>query len=207
MRKINVAPSVAANPSPTYTVPATNPYVGTAGALPEIWARGLRNPWRFSFDRLTGDMYLGDVGEFSREEIDFQPEGTGGLNYGWHCYEGTIQTPDVNPPCTLPDHTPPIYEYPHPPGIAVTGGYVYRGSQSPELYGGYFFGDFASGQIWKLVNAGGWQAVAMQGPYPRLTLSTFGEGADGELYAADYGSGDLYRLRAGEQLFLPLVSK
>lgn len=175
----------------TYTVPADNPFVGFEGALPEIWAYGLRNPWRFTFDRVTGDFYIGEVGQFSYEEIDFQPaDSPGGENYGWNEYEGLHPYLDGVAPENM---TPPIVEYPHSEGCAVTGGYVYRGEALPELQGTYFLGDYCTGKIWTLRrhDAGEWQFhFFMQTP---ATISSFGDDEAGELYLVDY-KGDIFRL-------------
>ncbi|MEP7291766.1 MAG: PQQ-dependent sugar dehydrogenase [Chloroflexota bacterium] len=175
----------------TYTVPDDNPFVGVEAALPEIWAYGLRNPWRFSFDRANGDFYMGDVGQLSYEEIDFQAaEDAGGRNYGWYNYEGQHPYLERQAPENM---TPPITEYPHIVGCAVTGGYVYRGEALPELQGVYIFGDYCSGRTWSLLRdaAGAWQVT----PFipTGATISSFGEDEAGELYLVDY-KGDLLRL-------------
>ncbi len=137
-----------------YLVPPTNPYTATIGYRPEIWALGLRNPWRFSFDRQTGDLYIGDVGQGLWEEIDYQPASSaGGQNYGWRIMEGAhCYNPD---PCDSTGLTLPIWEYSHSAGQCVTGGYVYRGDDYPDLAGMYIFGDYVSGAIWGLRRAGG----------------------------------------------------
>lgn len=177
---------------PYYGIPSDNPFVGSVTAREEIWAKGFRNPWRFSFDRETGDLYVGDVGQSTREEVDFEPAGSpGGLNYGWKRLEGTLcqsneqgcQTPP--PPCDSGIYTPPILEYEHGVGrCAVIGGYVYRGVEIPDLDGVYFYGDFCSGTIWAAERSGdGWQSEEL--PF-RLgnQFITFGEDAAGELYLA-----------------------
>jgi uncharacterized repeat protein (TIGR01451 family) len=171
-----------------YGIPADNPYVGKDG-LDEIWALGLRNPWRYSFDRTTGELYIGDVGQGLWEEIDYQPTGVGGLNFGWRCYEGT-HAYNLNPPCpgVL---TFPVAEYPHTEGQSVTGGYVYRGMQFPSLIGVYFYADFSQGKIWVLQKSGGVflpATLLLDSPY---AISSFGEGEDGELYVADYYGGTI----------------
>jgi glucose/arabinose dehydrogenase len=172
-----------------YAIPPGNPYTDGPGEdCDEIWATGLRNPWRFSFDRLTGDMYIGDVGEWEREEIDFQPAGLpAGLNYGWHCFEGTINYetvyPQVGLDCGGPElYTPPIFEYEHTPsgGFSTVGGFVYRGSQYPSLYGYYVTADF-NGNMWVLRQEDGVWVSRFLGNAGRF-ISTFGEGVDGELY-------------------------
>ena len=181
---------------PYWASPASNPFAGAGEAgLDEIWAFGLRNPWRFSFDRLTGNLWIGDVGQDQREEIDFQPASSaGGENYGWKIVEGTRCTGNTsncsNPaPCGSAVYTGPVYEYDHTLGCAVTGGYVYRGSSSPTLYGIYVYGDYCSGNLW-----GNGQLFTPTLP----DLSTFGESDAGELYAATTDGG-LYRIVAVNQ--------
>jgi len=176
-----------------YKIPTDNPFVGTPGYRPEIWALGLRNPWRFSFDRRKGDLYLADVGQNEREEIDFQPANTpGGQNYGWNVLEGTRCY--VATPCTPPvDYVPPVTEYDHTQGCSVTGGYVYRGRTYPSLRGIYFFGDFCTGQVRGLQYDGStWQTTILGGG--GLNISAFGEDQPGNIYVADYYTGNLYRL-------------
>ncbi len=185
-------PMVFSNPVSAYSIPATNPYVNTPGYRGEIWAMGVRNPWRFSFDRSTGDLYMGDVGESSWEEIDFQPAAsTGGANYGWRILEGNHC---FNPPtgCTPPAHySAPVAEYSHTFGCAVTGGYVYRGPGSPSMQGMYFYGDYCSGRIWGLENGGtGWQT--QQVAQAAINISSFGEDQAGNLYVADLTSGTIF---------------
>jgi glucose/arabinose dehydrogenase len=171
-----------------YGIPPGNPFGN------EIWAYGLRNPWRFSFDRLTGDLYLADVGQALVEEIDFQPAGSGaGANYGWNIMEGSrCFGSDV---CVSAGLTLPVTEYLHGSGdCSVTGGYVYRGS-SPALQGVYFYGDFCSGRIWGLQRSGSaWTSTLLADT--ALAISTFGEDEAGELYVADYATGDVYRIGA-----------
>jgi len=166
---------------PFYGIPPSNPFAQPGGARDEIWAKGLRNPWRFSFDRLTGDLWIGDVGQGEREEIDFQPRSSaGGENYGWKIMEGTScfgtdACPAGIPPCNSPELVRPVYEYSHGDGsCAVTGGYVYRGSRVPSLSGRYVYGDYCTGRIWA-----DHDVLAPVAPQ----LSTFGEDIDGELYA------------------------
>lgn len=181
-----------------YAIPPTNPFVNKPG-LDEIWAYGLRNPWRFSFDRETGDLYIGDVGQNALEEIDFEPAGSpGGLNYGWSVMEGSrCFRPSTN--CNQTGLTLPIHEYAHPPRrcASVTGGYVYRGRQLPELVGTYIFGDYCLNTIWGLTrNADGqWTQVTLLEPLFQGGLSSFGEDEDGELYVIDIAQ-YVYRLVA-----------
>ena len=139
---------------PAYRIPADNPFVGVAGARGEIWAYGLRNPWRFSFDRLTGDLYIGDVGQGDWEEIDFQPQASkGGENYGWdvmegmHCFGATT--------CDQSGKILPVFEYDHSgERCSVTGGFVYRGTDYPDYLGTYFLADFCSREVWALTRSG-----------------------------------------------------
>lgn len=187
-----------------YRIPPTNPYAGKAGYQEEIWAIGLRNPWRFSFDRLAGDLYIGDVGQSSREEVNFQPATSGGgENYGWPIYEGDRCFQASS--CDDSGLSMPVVVYPtHVNGTcAVTGGYVYRGQEFPALQGIYFFADYCNGKIWGLQRvSGAWtnQVLASTG----LRLSSFGEDENGELYLADHTGGAIYRLvEAGSQGLAP----
>jgi glucose/arabinose dehydrogenase len=185
-----------------YGIPPGNPFVdGPGQKCDEIWATGLRNPWKFSFDRLTGDMYIGDVGEWQREEIDFQPAGAAGLNYGWHCYEGNFnyvgQFPEIIEDCELPlsSYTFPIFDYEHTTSCSsVTGGYVYRGLAFPGLYGQYVFADFCTGRIWRTARntAGIWQTVLLADF--TIAISTLGEDANGELYVGSFMHNTIYRI-------------
>ena len=180
------------NHGANYAIPADNPFV-KGGGLPEIWAYGLRNPWRFSFDRLTGDLYIADVGQDAWEEIDFVPAGNlGGLNFGWSFYEG--MHPYKGQPPANASITMPVTEYSHADGCAVTGGYVYRGAALPEWQGVYFYGDYCSGNIWGLRLANGSAAQAKILFTTRAQITTFGVDEAGEIYLADYGSGELLRL-------------
>lgn len=176
-----------------YQVPPDNPFTSTSDARPEIWAFGLRNPWRFSFDRLTHDLYIGDVGQNAIEEIDFQPAaGRGGENYGWNILEGTrCYKPSTGcvPP---PGYVPPVAEYTHEAGCSVTGGVVYRGAAFPDLQGIYFYADFCSGRIWGLRNDNGWQSQELL-PSDR-GISSFGEDEAGNVYLVDMYSGEVLRL-------------
>lgn len=178
---------------PLYTVPASNPFTQTMGALPEIWAYGLRNPWRFSFDQVNGDVYIADVGQNSYEEVSYRPASSGaGVNYGWRCKEG-FQDFNMLGNCPSLTLEPPVVEYDHTLGCSVTGGYVYRGSDYPWMDGVYFYADYCSGRIWALqqVSAGTWSATEkLNTPF---FISSFGEGEDGELYVIDHG-GEVYKL-------------
>lgn len=191
----------AASPGQPYTIPPGNPFVGLEPRH-EIWAKGLRNPWRFSFDGLTGDLYIADVGQEAREEINFIPVGSGGgENYGWRCMEGTACTFLSGCSCNGTELTPPCYEYFHNPGggRSITGGYVYRGSAIPELQARYFFADFVSGRIWSLriVNGQAREIVEhtddLNGPEVGGVIgaiASFGQDAAGELYIVDRGDSD-----------------
>jgi glucose/arabinose dehydrogenase len=174
-----------------YAIPADNPYAN-GGGMPEIWAYGLRNPWRFSFDRATGDLLIGDVGQNKYEEVDFQPAGQSGMNYGWNQVEGNHCYKDG---CDQTAFVAPIAEYPHEQGCSVTGGYVYQGAEFPQLQGIYYYGDYCQGTIWALQRTGDrWSStVALKSD---LRITSFGEDQNGELYLTDGSSGILYRLVA-----------
>jgi glucose/arabinose dehydrogenase len=178
-----------------YTIPTDNPYLEDASIPDEIWATGLRNPWRFSFDRDSGGLYLSDVGQSSWEEINYQEPGSGGgANYGWNITEGHHCF--ASETCEISGFITPVAEYSHDEGgCSVTGGYVYRGKLYPEMRGNYFFGDFCSGFIWSLVQeAGGeWRKnLVFQAGF---NISSFGEDVDGELYVLDHTSGTINRLQ------------
>jgi glucose/arabinose dehydrogenase len=172
-----------------YAIPADNPFAG-GGGEPEIWAYGLRNPWRFSFDSATGGLYIGDVGQDKWEEIDYLPAGSaGGANFGWNVMEGnhSYQGSDS------PSFVSPVTDYSHSKGgCSVTGGYVYRGSALPEWNGVYFYGDYCSGKIWGLLNDdSGWQSTELFDT--GMNISTFGIDENGEIYFAGY-HGEIFRL-------------
>ncbi len=174
-----------------YGIPMDNPFVNQVEVRPEIWAYGLRNPWRFSFDRLTGDMYIGDVGQNNWEEIDFEAKGSkGGANYGWNKMEGSHCFILL---CDSQDLTPPIFEYQHgDSACSVTGGYVYRGSMN-QLYSAYVYGDYCSGEIWALKRSSDVNWSNMLLIRTDLRISSFGEDGSGELYVVDH-KGAVYRL-------------
>jgi glucose/arabinose dehydrogenase len=167
-----------------YAIPPGNPFVDDPQARDEIWATGLRNPWRFSFDRQTGDVFIADVGQGAVEEVDFQPaDSTGGENYGWRLMEGSTCF-DPASGCNDGSLTLPIMEYSHDEGCSVTGGYRYRGKAMPGLVGGYVFGDFCAGTLWiGIEEPERWQRLQLL--ETSLSISTFGEDAQGELYVAD----------------------
>jgi len=178
-----------------YTVPDDNPFVGTPGARPEIWAYGLRNPWRYSFDHQAGELYIADVGQNQWEEINRVPADKGGLNFGWnvmeasHCYG--------NGTCDEEGLTLPVAEYSHAEGCSVTGGYVYRGSALPALTGHYFFADYCDGWVRSLEPGGGNTPSVRSwslGDLGRIT--SFGEDSEGELYILSQ-DGSMYRLQPG----------
>lgn len=193
---------------PYHAIPASNPFVGNPDYELAIWGLGLRNPWRFSFDRLTGDLYIADVGQSDWEEVDFQPAGSaGGENYGWKIMEGnhcgTKDTAGCSmdwdiPNCFDDSYTDPVIEYDHDVGRSITGGYVYRGARFSELVGRYLFGDFPTGKVWAAQQTqAGWQTIELGFTAPGLT--TFGEDQAGELYLASDGM--VYRLSDGTQPF------
>ncbi len=175
-----------------YSIPADNPFVHLAGARPEIWAWGLRNPWRMCFDRVTGTLVIADVGQDRWEEIDVAPAGRGGLNYGWNIMEGTHCLND--PPCDRRDLTLPVFEYGHDQGCSITGGLVYRGRRLPALAGWYIFSDYCKGWIRAIHVVDG--AVRERREWPALhagDVTSFGEDANGELYVMNQ-EGRLLRL-------------
>jgi glucose/arabinose dehydrogenase len=190
-----------------YTVPADNPFVGQPGALAEIWALGLRNPWRFSFDRTAGHLFVADVGQNAYEEVNYQPvSSSGGENYGWRIMEGThCHQPPTG--CGITGLTLPIHEYGRSQGDrSVTGGYVYRGGAYPELAGIYFFGDFASGRIFGLRRDGaGWANHTFL--KSNLKIASFGEDEAGNVYVADL-TGGVHRIVIAPTRFihLPLIT-
>jgi glucose/arabinose dehydrogenase len=193
MLRLDVNTDVA----PYYTVPPTNPFVNDAAYFPEIWSLGLRNVWRFSFDRLNGDMWMGDVGQNSREEINHEPANTGGRNYGWRCYEGNnaYNTSGCNPQSS---YTGPVFDYAqsNANGCSVTGGFVYRGSQYPDMYGYYLFADYCSGRFWQSSpNGNGGFSTAVLANLSAFEYSSFGEDRNGELYVAMLSSGHIMKIR------------
>jgi glucose/arabinose dehydrogenase len=171
-----------------------DPRAAGPAAQPSIWVLGLRNPWRFSFDRVTGDLWIGDVGQNRREEVDFRPAAqAAGSNFGWARLEGTLPVSGSPPP----DAVPPIHEYPTAdPNCAVTGGYVYRGRAINGLQGGYVYGDFCGGRVLVLRQDGGRAVEHRDLGVPVSQLSSFGEDAAGELWLMSLGGG-VYRLDPG----------
>lgn len=188
-----------------YGIPPTNPFVGRSGS-DEIWAYGLRNPWRMSFDRATGDLYIADVGQDAWEEIDFQPaSSSGGENYGWRLMEGShCYNPSTN--CDPGGLVYPVTDYSHANGCSITGGYVYRGCHIPDLRGTYFYGDYCSGRIWSFRYSGGVMTDSMErtaelAPGDGMSIdniSSFGEDIEGELYILDLADGEIYKIVPAE---------
>jgi glucose/arabinose dehydrogenase len=204
------------DPTEPYTIPATNPYTQTTGTRGEIWALGLRNPWRFSFDRENSDLFIGDVGQNRIEEIDFQPAfSIGGENYGWDILEGSSCYEPPND-CIPPERNVfPIAEYEHGQnnslGCSVTGGYIYRGDFYPRMYGVYFYADFCTGKIWGLQpDQETWINALLFDDDQPYAFSTFGEDEHGNLYIADRTSGDIYRLSdtiVRYNNYIPMISR
>jgi len=201
MLRINV--DIPANGN-NYSSPADNPYVGVSG-LDEIYALGLRNPWRWSFDRSTGDLIAGDVGQSEWEEIDIV---TNAGNYGWRCYEGNNA---YNTSGCTGSYTAPIHEYSHNDGFSVTGGYVYRGSAIPALTGTYIYSDYGPGPIWGLSDPTGASPVNSSLLLTSIYISSFAEDNNGELYVLSYGDGQIFRidpdLGSGSGSFPTLLSQ
>jgi glucose/arabinose dehydrogenase len=184
-------------PARPYLIPKTNPYVGKAG-LDQIWARGVRNPWRFSFDSLTGDLWIGDVGQDRYEEIDRSTAASGGgraKNYGWRVVEGnSCYRPAIG--CSKAGKKIPLAVYGHSKGCSVTGGYVYRGTEYPALVGTYLFADFCSGRIWSVAAAGAARQTPHQLLDSTLMISSFGQAEDGGLYVTDLRNGGVWKIVA-----------
>ncbi len=188
------ADAYPSDPDQNYSVPLSNPFVNTPGALPEIWLYGLRNPWRDSFDRATGDLWIGDVGGDSAEEIDFVPSGASGLNFGWDCMEGNLCTGETSCTCNSPTLTMPVQTYSHKAGSAVIGGYRYRGNALCGWQGTYFYADYYSAQIWSF----GFDGTSITNPKNRTSqlhragtpwiqdIASFGEDDGGEIYIVDH---------------------
>jgi glucose/arabinose dehydrogenase len=186
--RIDVGPSPGGRP---YSIPRDNPFIDRDGARPEVWAFGLRNPWRFSFDE--GDLWIGDVGQDGLEEIDRMPADRAGLNYGWNTMEGDAC---YDPPtgCDRKGLVLPIATYTHDLGCSVTGGYVYRGQRFDSLSGAYFFSDYCSGFIWALDAAGGTTRrprVVLESDH---SVSSFGLDEAGEIYLTDIASGEVLQV-------------
>ena len=193
------APAAFAQAGVSYSVPSDNPFAGQAGARPEIYSYGLRNPWRFSFDRATGDMAIADVGQDAIEEVDFRPAGqAAGANFGWNCFEGSAPFDAAPSGCLAPGHVPPAFEYSSQDdtvACSITGGYVVRDKSLP-IAGRYVYGDFCTGELRsvKLSASGGSGDASLIVRVP--AISSFGEDAAGRIYAISLG-GPVFRLRAG----------
>lgn len=177
-----------------YGIPADNPFVNDASFAPETFAWGLRNPWRFSFDRETGDLWIGDVGQSTIEEIDLIPAGTSGQNFGWSIMEGNECYNAAS--CDQTGLTLPVDQYTHDYGCSVTGGYVYRGSAIPDLVGTYLFADYCTGYLWGLTANGDGSYSASGTLETGMTPSSFAQDASGELYFIDL-AGAIYLIAAG----------
>jgi glucose/arabinose dehydrogenase len=194
-----------------YAIPTDNPFTGNTADKQEIWAFGLRNPWRCSFDRATGDIWIGDVGQDTREEIDMLPAGMGGLNFGWRVREGSIQNSLYPNEKTVTPAAGPVYDYSHSVGLCVIGGYVYRGSAIPDLRGKYIFADYSKARFWMLTPNGtnsvpAEEITSQLDPSPKqIGLPTsFGEDASGEIYICDYADGEIYKI-VGDEIRLSAV--
>jgi glucose/arabinose dehydrogenase len=186
-----------AQPPLAYAIPKDNPFVNRPGHRPEIWAWGLRNPWRFSFDRATGRLFAADVGQDEVEEIDIIRKGG---NYGWNVMEGNQCTPAVNERCDPSPYNPPLFTYRHPLGYSITGGFVYRGSAIPGLCGVCLYADYVTGNIWGLRSDRDKVSRQMRLIRNRgLHISSFGEDIRGELYAVDHSTGIVYRVSASDR--------
>jgi len=181
-----------------YAVPPDNPFVGKDPAKPEIWLTGLRNPWRMRFDRSTGDLWIGDVGQNAWEEIDVARAGAKGLDYGWNLMEGfhCYQPPDG---CDQTGLTLPVSEYDHDGGCAVVGGVVVRDARQGRLDGGYLFGDACSDNLWVIDPAGDGQKTPVVVARLGRTLSSIDEDEDGTVYATSLDRGELLRLSAANR--------
>lgn len=180
-----------------YRIPPSNPFTQTAGYRGEIWALGLRNPWRFSFDPITGDLYIADVGDARYEEINVQPASSrGGENYGWPTMEGMHCNVAA---CNPNEFVLPVHEYDHAGGrCAVIGGLTYRGARIPDLVGAYLFSDFCSGQLWALRRTGDrWEAEELLNTAPRT--SSFGQDEAGDVYLMRFGAGLVFRLEPADE--------
>jgi hypothetical protein len=195
-----------ADPNTNYAIPAGNPFAGAGDpGADEVWHYGLRNPWRDSFDRATGDMYIGDVGQNAFEELDLAPAGSSGLNFGWACMEANSCTGNGGCTCSDLSLTKPIYNYPLYVGgtLAIIGGYVYRGTALCGMQGTYFFADYGSGAIWSTPTGGPVQIttrtaeLAPGGGLSISSISSFGEDANGELYICDRSGGEVFKIVPG----------
>jgi glucose/arabinose dehydrogenase len=178
-----------------YAIPADNPFAGTAGAQPEIFVFGMRNPWRMSFDRATGDLWIGDVGQGAWEEIDVVRSGTSGQNFGWNRMEGAHCFRPAEG-CEAPSLVPPVTEYNRDQGSTVIGGGVYRGTTQPNFAGGYVFADYGSGNVFLIDSSRDGPTDPIIALESQATISSFGEDEAGELFATDLQSGELLHVVA-----------
>jgi glucose/arabinose dehydrogenase len=198
---------------PYHGIPPSNPFAGAGHPKNKFWARGLRNPWQFTFDRVTGDLFIADVGELTIEEVNFQPAASpGGENYGWKMMEGpicgtggTAGCPMGIVSCNHPSLIRPILSYDHTLGCSVTGGFRYRGSLYPQLYGVYLYGDYCTGRIWGATQdaAGNWSATELL--HPPIFISSFGEDEVGNIYVVNHG-GTIYRVTSTTDYPVPAVA-
>jgi glucose/arabinose dehydrogenase len=182
--------------SQPYAIPPSNPFVDQPDARGEIWSYGFRNPWRFSFDRTTGDMWIGDVGDAKQEEVDFQPASShGGENYGWPINEGTVCVDPEH--CHDPGLVAPLVTYGHDMTCAVVGGYVYRGPTASHLAGNYLYGDLCSGGVFTLRNGPDPTGNRVELGYQPIKITSFGEDPAGDAYVVDQQGGVIYRIMDG----------
>lgn len=191
--RIDVSGSPAED-DPVYRIPDDNPFLSTDGARPEIFHTGLRNPWRMRFDRATGDLWIADVGQNEREEIDVSRAGVGGLDFGWNLMEGSACFRDAGDECATPDLTLPVAEYDHDLGCSVSGGAVYRGPAYPALQGWYVFSDYCEGEFWAIDAARDRTDEPTIVAETDMNISAVAEDAAGELYATDLSGGRLLRI-------------
>jgi hypothetical protein len=205
--RIDVNHDAFADANQNYAIPPTNPFAGATAGADEIWAYGLRNPFRGSFDRDTGNQWIGDVGQATREEIDFRPSLVGGTNYGWRLREGLIATPTGGVGGTCTGCTDPVYDYTHGSGPmqgnVVIGGYVYRGPD-PSLQGTYFFADEGSGHVWEMNTSTfavtNIDSQLMPNAGSIANPASFAEDSVGNLYLIAYGSGSIFKINTSQLL-------
>lgn len=194
----------------TYLIPSSNPFSGKTSPLPEIWATGLRNPWRISFDRLTGDQWIADVGQNVAEEINVEPANSaGGFNYGWKCLEGVSNFATSFCGDNLSSLVAPVIVYRHDTnvGCSVTGGFVYRGKLFPGLYGRYIYGDYCSGYIWTLTKTGNSFQNTLATTIRINEISSFGEDLSGEVYLAGHATGKIFRIQDGSSSIPQVIAE
>ncbi len=196
MNKLGKMHRIDVDGATPYAIPDDNPFATATDTLKEIWAIGYRNPWRFSFDKFTGNMWVGDVGQNLHEEIDFENAGSGGHNYGWKCYEGfsefNLASCDEDTSYVFP-----ILDYPHnftTGGFSITGGFVYRGSLYPGMFGYYISADYVSGNWWRVNADGGLPWIYDRMDDIATDISAYGVDVNGELYCADYNAGIIYHI-------------